>query len=75
MVFCTCSNNNGKVFLSHFGKNSSFFFHFFEASDREKKMTPVNTFVCANRYLRAWVLVCMYVRTCVSVKADLYVQL
>lgn len=24
---------------------------------------------------RAWVLVCMYVRTCVSVKADLYVQL
>lgn len=41
----------------------------------KKKMTPVNTFVCANRYLRAWVLVCMYVRTCVSVKADLYVQL
>lgn len=24
---------------------------------------------------RAWVLVCMYVRTCVSGKADLYVQL
>lgn len=34
-------------------------FHFFEASD--EKNTPVNTFVCADRYLQACVGACVYV--------------
>lgn len=39
-------------------------------------MSPMLTCLSArlDTCKRAWVLVCMYVRTCVSGKADLYVQ-
>lgn len=76
-VFCICLKIMAKCFSVIFevwsGKKT---LHFFKASDKEKKKTPVNTFVCAiDTCKRAWVLVCMYARTCVSVKADLCVQL
>lgn len=77
MVFCTCSNNTGKVVLNHFEsmkwKNNLFFL----ISARYPMMSPMLTCLSVqiDTCKRAWVLVCMYVRTCVSGKADLYVQL
>lgn len=49
------------------------FFHFCKVSDDDE--SRVNMFVRIDTCKRAWVLVCMYVRTCASGKADLYVQL
>lgn len=58
-----------RCFFSHFfgsvkWKTTFFSFIFFEASDIRKKKKedpPVNTFVCANRYLQACVGACVYV--------------
>lgn len=52
-----------------------FFFHFFEASDGKKRPLLTRLSGRIDTCKRAWVLVCLYVRTCVSVKADLCVQL
>lgn len=70
------------LFLNHFESMKwkinlffSFFLSFFPVRYL-MMMSPMLTCLSArlDTCKRAWVLVCMYVRTCVSGKADLYVQ-